>query len=83
VTSGSDKVKATKAGDMWTIEVNDYEHYQVSESVISGGWTRPQSSRALRHMPGWKQVYVSRLSSRRWSGCSSASGGILWPLRPR
>jgi hypothetical protein len=37
VTSGSDKVKATKAGDMWTIEVNDYEHYQVSESVISGG----------------------------------------------
>jgi len=37
VTSGSDKVKATKAGDMWTIEVNDYERYQVSESVISGG----------------------------------------------
>jgi hypothetical protein len=37
VTSGSDKVKATKAGDLWTIEVNDYEHYQVSESVISGG----------------------------------------------
>jgi len=37
VTSGSDKVKATKAGDLWTIEVNDYEHYQVLESVISGG----------------------------------------------
>jgi hypothetical protein len=37
VTSGNDKVKATKAGDLWTIEVNDYEHYQVSESVISGG----------------------------------------------
>lgn len=37
VTSGSDKVKATKAGDLWTIEVNDYEHYQVSDSVISGG----------------------------------------------
>lgn len=37
VISGSDKVKATKAGDLWTIEVNDYEHYQVSESVISGG----------------------------------------------
>jgi hypothetical protein len=37
VTSGSDKVKASKSGDMWTIEVNDYEHYQVSESVISGG----------------------------------------------
>ncbi len=37
VTSGNDKVKASKAGDLWTIEVNDYEHYQVSESVISGG----------------------------------------------
>lgn len=37
VTSGSDKVKAMKAGDLWTIEVNDYEHYQVSDSVISGG----------------------------------------------
>jgi hypothetical protein len=37
VTSGNEKVKATKAGDLWTIEVNDYEHYQVSESVISGG----------------------------------------------
>jgi hypothetical protein len=37
VTSGSDKVKATKAGDLWAIEVNDYERYQVSESVISGG----------------------------------------------
>ena len=37
VTSGNEKVKASKAGDLWTIEVNDYEHYQVSESVISGG----------------------------------------------
>jgi hypothetical protein len=37
VTSGSDKVKASMSGGMWTIEVNDYEHYQVSESVISGG----------------------------------------------
>jgi hypothetical protein len=37
VTSGSDKVKATKAGDVWTIEVNDYERYQVAESVVSGG----------------------------------------------
>jgi hypothetical protein len=37
VTSGTDKVKATKGGDLWTIEVNDYEHYQVSEAVISGG----------------------------------------------
>jgi len=40
VTSGSEKVKATKAGDLWTIEVNDYEHYQVSDSVISGGCAR-------------------------------------------
>jgi hypothetical protein len=37
VTSGNEKVRASKAGDLWTIEVNDYEHYQVSESVISGG----------------------------------------------
>ena len=37
VTSGTDKVKATKAGDMWTIEVNDYEHYQIPEAVINGG----------------------------------------------
>jgi hypothetical protein len=37
VTSGSDKVKASMSGGMWTIEVNDYEHYQVPESVISGG----------------------------------------------
>jgi hypothetical protein len=37
VTSGTDKVKATKSNDMWTIVVNDYEHYEVSESVISGG----------------------------------------------
>jgi hypothetical protein len=37
VTSGKDKVKASKSGDLWTIEVNDYEHYQVYESAISGG----------------------------------------------
>jgi hypothetical protein len=37
VTSGSDKVKAAKSGDGWTIEVNDYEHYRVFEAVISGG----------------------------------------------
>jgi len=37
VTSGSDKVKAAKAGDLWTIEVNDYEHYQIPEAVIVGG----------------------------------------------
>lgn len=37
VTSGSNKLKAMKSGDLWTIEVNDYEHYQVSDSVVSGG----------------------------------------------
>jgi len=37
VTSGNDKVKASKSGDLWTIEVNDYEHYQIPEAVISGG----------------------------------------------
>lgn len=37
VTSGDEKVKATKAGDTWAIEVNDYEHYRVYDSVIFGG----------------------------------------------
>ncbi len=31
------KVKASKSGDMWSIEVNDYEHYRIPEAVISGG----------------------------------------------
>lgn len=31
------KVKAEKDGDMWSVEVNDYEHYQIPEAVISGG----------------------------------------------
>lgn len=34
--SGS-TVKASKSGDNWLIEVNDYEHYQIPEAVISGG----------------------------------------------
>jgi hypothetical protein len=37
VTSGSEKVKATKRGDEWSVEVNDYEHYTIPEAVISGG----------------------------------------------
>jgi hypothetical protein len=38
VTSDADsRVKASKRGDMWSIEVNDYEHYQIPEAVISGG----------------------------------------------
>lgn len=24
-------------GDLWSIEVNDYEHSQIPEAVISGG----------------------------------------------
>ena len=31
------KVKASKNGDMWTIEVNDYEHYKFPEALIDGG----------------------------------------------
>ena len=38
VTSDADaKVKTTKNGDLWSVDVNDYEHYQISEAVISGG----------------------------------------------
>jgi hypothetical protein len=31
------KVKASKSGDTWSVDVNDYEHYQIPEAVISGG----------------------------------------------
>lgn len=38
VTSGGDaKVKASKSGDLWSVDVNDYEHYQIPEAVILGG----------------------------------------------
>ncbi len=37
VSGGDAKVKASKTGDLWTIEVNDYEHYRIPEAVISGG----------------------------------------------
>jgi len=30
-------LKAIKTGDMWSVDVNDYEHYQIPEAVISGG----------------------------------------------
>ena len=30
-------VKAMKSGDMWSVDVNDYEHYRIPEAVISGG----------------------------------------------
>jgi hypothetical protein len=36
-TNPGEKVKATKHGDEWSIEVNDYEHYTIIEAVISGG----------------------------------------------
>ena len=31
------KVKTSKSGDMWSVDVNEHEHYQISEAVISGG----------------------------------------------
>ncbi len=31
------KVKASKGGDMWSIEVNDHEHYRIPEAVVCGG----------------------------------------------
>jgi hypothetical protein len=31
------KVKTSKSGDMWSVEVNDYEHYRIPEAVITGG----------------------------------------------
>jgi hypothetical protein len=31
------KVKASKNGDLWSVDVNDYEHYRIPEAVISGG----------------------------------------------
>jgi hypothetical protein len=38
VTSAADaKVKASKSGDLWSVDVNDYEHYRIPEAVISGG----------------------------------------------
>jgi hypothetical protein len=30
-------VKATKDGDLWAVDVNDYEHYRIPDAVISGG----------------------------------------------
>ena len=38
VTSDANaKVKASKSGDLWSVDVNDYEHYRIPEAVISGG----------------------------------------------
>ena len=30
-------VKATKNGDLWSVDVNDYEHYRIPDAVVSGG----------------------------------------------
>jgi hypothetical protein len=31
------KLKAGKNGDLWSVDVNDHEHYQIPAAVISGG----------------------------------------------
>jgi len=39
VTAGGDesKVKAARSSDLWPIDVNDDEHYQIPDAAISGG----------------------------------------------
>lgn len=37
VTAPDAKLKAAKHGDTWSIEVNDFERYQIPEAVIVGG----------------------------------------------
>lgn len=34
---GGARVKAAKNGDLWSVEVDDSEHYRVPEAVINGG----------------------------------------------
>lgn len=34
---GRSKMKASRSGDNWLVEVNDYEHYRIPDAVISGG----------------------------------------------
>jgi hypothetical protein len=36
-TDGDAKVKSSRSGDDWLIDVNDYEHYRIPDAVISGG----------------------------------------------
>jgi hypothetical protein len=36
-TGEGEKVKATKVGDDWLVDVNDYEHYRIPNAVIDGG----------------------------------------------
>jgi hypothetical protein len=35
--NGGARVKASRSGDAWLVDVNDYEHYWVPDAVISGG----------------------------------------------
>jgi hypothetical protein len=37
VTSEGAKLKAGKSGDLWSVDVNDQERYQIPTAVISGG----------------------------------------------
>jgi len=38
VTSDANaKVTAIKRGDLWLVDINNYEHYRIPEAVISGG----------------------------------------------
>lgn len=32
-----DHVKASREGDTWNVDVNDYEHYRIPDAVINGG----------------------------------------------
>jgi len=36
-SNGGDDVKVTKSVDLWSVNVNDYEYYQIPDAVISGG----------------------------------------------
>jgi hypothetical protein len=31
------RVEASKSGDLWSVDVNDYEHYRIPDAVVSGG----------------------------------------------
>lgn len=37
VTAPGEQVKVERQGDDWLIVVNDYEHYRISDAVVSGG----------------------------------------------
>jgi hypothetical protein len=37
VSNGSAAVKVRKSGDLWLIDINDFEHYRIPDAVIYGG----------------------------------------------